>query len=845
MASGAIKGITIQIGGDTTQLGKSLKDVESQIKKDDQALKNLDKALQLDPGNLDLIAAKEAVLADKTSLVSQKMEILQQVQQDALTELPEGAELSAAQMAELSAEIANTATELSALQGDAEGAGDSMEDVGDSAEEAGDDVQDSSEDFEGFGEAAEAAGEIASAALAGVATAAVAAGAAVASAFVGAGKALTDATFSTSELADELLTLSSTTGLTTDTLQELNYASELLDVDTSTVTGSMTKLLKTMSSAADGSSSAAEKFTALGISYTDAEGNLRSTEDVFWDAIDVLGQIENESERDAAAMDLFGKSARELNPLIEAGSGAFQDLADEAHNVGYVLDSETLDSFGALDDNVQRLSNTAEAVKNSFGQVLLPVLTDVTGEAVDLMGEFSGAMAATGGDIDKIGEVIGEFGPQAVKLVEDNFPKILTVVEQVLNALIPVAMAIAPSLISTLGSLITQLANSIATNADAFITAFTSLFQSVVDSVLTLLPVLIPLAINLIMTLVNALIENAPMLIDSAISMIMTLVDTLLAPEQVEQLILGATQIIMALLDGLTTALPILIPAALDAILTIVDTLLSSGCLNQIISSALTLIVTLAGALIDYLPRLIDRLPEIIQGIVDFLTGPALPNIISAGITLLMALIEAIPVVIEALIRNLPQIITTIVEGLGAGIVQVFQIGEELIRGLWNGISNMASWIYSKIKGFGEGVVNSLKSFFGIASPSKVFAQIGEYCAEGLGDGFTDEMDQTISGMVDSAEDAVKGISGALEPMSDMNVSGGDFTAATTSHVKQSVDYSGGLSRIEHAITAQVAGLSQAKSGGQIIIPVYIGNEKIDTLIVDGIDRYNYTTGGH
>lgn len=854
MASGAIKGITIQIGGDTTQLGKSLKDVESQIKKDDQALKNLDKALQLDPGNLDLIAAKEAVLADKTSLVSQKMEILQEVQENALSELPEGAELSAAQMAELSAEIAAATQELEAMSTGASNTNEAIKQSEEAlkAEEVAlkqeqEEKEKSREKWQKFGEAAKAAGEAAVTALTAVVSAAAAVGAALAGAFVGAGKALADATFSTSQLADELLTLSSTTGLATDTLQELNYASELLDVSTDTVTGSMTKLLKNMSSAADGSSSAAEKFTALGISYTDAEGNLRSTEDVFWDAIDVLGQIENESERDAAAMDLFGKSARELNPLIEAGSGAFQDLADEAHNVGYVLDSETLDSFGALDDNVQRLSNTATAVKNSFGQVLLPVLTDVTGEAVDLMGQFSGAMAATGGDIDKIGEVIGEFGPQAVKLVEDNFPKILTVVEQVLNALIPVAMAIVPPLLTAFGNLITQLAQAIASNADSFISAFTILFQSVVDAVLTLLPVLLPIAINLIMTLVNALIENAPMLVSAAVSMITMLAETLLAPEQVEALILGATQIVLALLDGLTTALPILIPAALDAILTIVDTLLSDGCLAQIISASLTLILTLANSLIDYLPRLIERLPEIIIGIVEFLTGDALPSIINAGVVLLTSIVAHLPEIIVAIVGALIELVagmcdyitTDGAEDLAANFLAVFGMlsddaiewGKDLINGFINGIKQM----FSKLKDTVSNMAQTVADYLHFSEPDK--GPLADFNSSGA-----DMVDNFINSMLSQRSKlsmAVSSMAGVIS--SDM----GSFDIATQTNVEQKVDYTGGLSRIEHAITAQVAGLSQAKSGGQIIIPVYIGNEKLDTLIVDGIDRYNYTTGGH
>ena len=119
--------------------------------------------------------------------------------------------------------------------------------------------------MEALGEAAEVAGEVAVAALEAVVVAAAAVGTAVVASATAIGSSMVNATMNTSELADELLTLSSTTGLSTDTLQELNYASELLDVDTQTVTGSMNKLLKTMSSAADGSSSAMEKFTDLGI----------------------------------------------------------------------------------------------------------------------------------------------------------------------------------------------------------------------------------------------------------------------------------------------------------------------------------------------------------------------------------------------------------------------------------------------------------------------------------------------------------------------------------------------------------------------------------------------------
>lgn len=846
MAS-TIKGITIQIEGKTSGLVKSLQDVESQIKKDDAALKNLDKALKLDPTNVDLLAAKEQVLADKTNLVTQKMDILQQVQQDALSELPEDAQLSASQMAELEAEIATTGNTLSDLQSEASGASDDLENVGSSADTASGEVEKSSDSFEGLGEAAEVAGEVAITALEGIVIAAAAVGTAVVGAMTAAGSAMVDATMQTSQLADELGTLSKTTGLSTDTLQELNYAAELLDVDTSTVTGSITKLTKTMNSAADGSESTQKKFEDLGVSYLDSSGQMRDAEDVFWDAIEALGQISSETERDAASMEIFGRSAKELNPLILAGKDAFDELAAEAHNVGYVMDSETIEAFGDLDDNMQRLSNGAQAVEQSFGQILLPLLTDMSGEAVDLLGQFSGAMADAGGDIDQIGSIIEKFAPQAVSLVEKYVPKILGVVEQTLNALLPVVISVAPQLISMVGSLIVTVADSISQNADAFISAFSVLFESVVNSAITLLPVLVPLATNLILTLADSLISNAPLLFDSALSIIMNLCEMLLSPESIEAILSSATLIITGLLDGLTTALPILIPAAIDAILTIVDTLLSSGCLSQILQAALTLIITLAEAMVGYLPELISRLPEIIMGIVEFLIGDGLPMIIEAGFELLVGIVGNLPAIIGAIIDALIELVGAMFEyitGDGAedilrgfeaafdGIIKgAYNWGSDLLGNFIDGITSM----FGKLSSTVSSAATTVSDFLHFSEPEK--GPLSDFNESGgdMIENFIDSMNSKQAELEQAVANTAGIINGGLN---------GNYDVATTSTINQTVDYSGGLSRIEQAITAQVAAASPG-DGGTWIFPIYIGGDHVDTIVVDAVDRYNYTTGGH
>ena len=182
-------------------------------------------------------------------------------------------------------------------------------------------------------------------------------------------------TIETAQAADEILTMSSVTGLATDTIQEMNYAAELLDVSADTITGSMTRMIRNMNTARRGTGDAAEAFKKLRIRITDSTGQLRDSEQVFREAIDALGRMRNETERDALSMAIFGRSARELNPLIEKGSGALKELAEQAHEMGYVMSGDTLEAFGKLDDAMQMWDNQVQTLKNSLAMVLLPVLT--------------------------------------------------------------------------------------------------------------------------------------------------------------------------------------------------------------------------------------------------------------------------------------------------------------------------------------------------------------------------------------------------------------------------------------------------------------------------------------
>ena len=235
---------------------------------------------------------------------------------------------------------------------------------------------------------------------------------------------LTGMTRTSAAFADDVLTQSLTSRISTQALQEYRYAAGLMDVSVETITGSQTKLIKSMESAKEGTGEQAEAFAALNVAVTDADGQLKDSTQVFWDVIDALGEMDNATERDATAMALLGKSATDLNPLINAGSEGMAELADEAHRVGYVLSDEQLSTLGAVDDAYQRLDKTMEASKNRLALQFAPSLT----EATDKMTEFVQRLAEVlerSGVVESFGtllETAADMLPLVADLAEEMGP---------------------------------------------------------------------------------------------------------------------------------------------------------------------------------------------------------------------------------------------------------------------------------------------------------------------------------------------------------------------------------------------------------------------------------------
>lgn len=351
--SGTVKGITIEFNGNTTNLSKAISDVRKESSAFDKELGYINNSLKFNPGDVNLTAQKMEVLRQ----ASQKSEERVKELRKGLEQMKEnGIDETSAEYRELEREIIRAESkqkdynkQLSALDPSRlEKASAAMKGLGDKLTSAG----------QAFAPISAAAGAV-DVALAGMAYKAGAA-------------------------ADDLNTLSKQTGISTGDLQKYKAAADLVDVSVETMTKSHTKLKKTMYQAQNGSKNATEAFDKLGISVTDSNGELRDAGEVFDDAIEALGKMENPTERDAIAMQIFGKNATELNSLIADGGKTYQQVAKIYDETGLsIIDQESLDKANEFNDSIDSIKLIAGATLQEIGTklagYLAPALEKVVG----------------------------------------------------------------------------------------------------------------------------------------------------------------------------------------------------------------------------------------------------------------------------------------------------------------------------------------------------------------------------------------------------------------------------------------------------------------------------------
>lgn len=427
MASGRIKGITIEIDGNTTPLQRALAGVDKSLQTTERSLKDVNKLLKVDPGNVDLLRQKQEYLGRAINDVKDKLKIEKEAYEQLKNADP--SEENAEKQKILEREIIDTEQALKKYESQLDETERELHGVGQESDKAAtstDKLERETEQAEDAQDKANQGWSTARQVLADMVTRGIQL---AIDAVKRLAREMVEAVQDAGDFADEILTLSSQTGLATDTLQEFRYMAELIDVPVDTISGSLRKLTNNMQSAASGTGSAYEAFSALGVSVTDANGHLRRAEDVFYDTIDALGQMQNETERDAYSMDIFGRSAQDLNPLIEAGSGAIEDFAQEAHDMGYVLDNEALESLGAMDDSFERVKSQMEAIRNQIISELAPVIEEIATAFLEWAETVDWEEVA-----ENIGDVLG--------VVSDVVEYLLTHKDQVVTALEAVAVGL-------------------------------------------------------------------------------------------------------------------------------------------------------------------------------------------------------------------------------------------------------------------------------------------------------------------------------------------------------------------------------------------------------------------
>ena len=415
---GNIRGITIQFNADTTKLDKSLREINNNTRKLDKELRNVDKALKFNPTSVDLWRQKQQILTQKLEQTKDKLELLKKAQADMDAK---GVDKNSEEYRKLQREIIETESKVKTFEGQLRKIGNVN-------------LRATSEQFKEVGNKLTAAGQ----AMQGLSMAAAAVAASIGA-----------VTVKSAKWADDMNTMSKVYHIGTGELQKYSAAAQLVDVDVETIAKSHTKLEKSMASAAKGTGANADAFAKLGIDVTNADGSLREGDEVWQETIAALGLMTNETERDALAMQLMGKSAAELNPLIEDGGETYANLAETLAKYDLdFIDQDTLNKANQFNDSLDTIKAVGMVAFQQLGTTLAAYLAPAMEKVVDLVG--------------RIASWFGNLSPQTQALIA-ALTGVVAILSPLLIGFGKVAFAISSiiSLVGTVGPVIAGLAGPI------------------------------------------------------------------------------------------------------------------------------------------------------------------------------------------------------------------------------------------------------------------------------------------------------------------------------------------------------------------------------------------------
>jgi phage-related protein len=421
-------------------------------------------------------------------------------------------------------------------------------------------------------------------------------------------------------------------------------------------------------------------------------------------------------------------NANKMGSDMSAIQNAYQGFAKQNFTM---LDNLKL-GYGGTKEEMQRLLDDAEKLQkekfgvdveydmNNFADVIQAIHT--VQEEMDIAGTTSkeaattiqGSLGMMKGAWQNLVTGLGDENADLDGLIDNFIQSVITVGENIMPEV--------EKILTGIGEMVT--------------TMLPEVINMIPDLINSVLPGIIESASNLVTTLCTAIIDNAPTLIDSALQLVLTLTDALL--QNLPMLIECGLQAIVQLALGIAQALPTLIPTIVEVVLSIVEYLIDN--VDLLIDAAIALITGLAEGLINALPVLIEKAPVIIEKLVVALVTNA-PKLLEAAVKVIETLATGLITNVPKLLAKIPQIMTSLKNGFLNLCSGFADVGKNIIDGLWNGIQSGWNWLTDKVSNLAKGLLDAAKSALGIASPSKEFRKIGEFCVAGFNDGIDDLMD--------------------------------------------------------------------------------------------------------
>ena len=491
------------------------------------------------------------------------------------------------------------------------------------------------------------------------------------------------------------------------------------------------------------------------------------------------GDTEKAADKANMAMIDMADNANKMGTSMRDIQNAYQGFAKQNYTM---LDNLKL-GYGGTKKEMERL--LADAQKLSGVEYNIDNLSDVY-DAIHVIQEELGITGTTAKEASET--LTGSFSALkaaftdtlgAMALGQDIGPML----ENLSTTLITFLQNLMPMVSSTIMQIPQIIISVVAEAGPSFIQSGMQAISDLLTGLGQALPELIPAATEAILTLVSTFIENLPMLIQSGIDLTIGLAEGLI--NAIPIIIEKVPEIINSILATIIDLLPLIIDAGVELFTSLVEELptiianiveVLPDIIEGIINTIGTLVPLIVDAGIKLLVALVDNLPAIINGIVkaipkiiDSIINALvnnIPLIIEAGVKLLTSLITNLPKIIIELVKAMPKIIVEMVKALGKGVTEFAKVGLDLIKGLWNGIKDAGAWLWSKITGFLGGIVDKIKGFFKIGSPSKLFAdEVGKWLPEGLAVG----IETNIKPVSQAMEELASLTTGTLESQIRVN----------------------------------------------------------------------------